>query len=146
LSMHLHAIIDPMFHEHHALVLSFNHLLIHLCHHITHHIHTCHIHPSTSGCCFNDCSSTISIPSTSTISIPSYPYPPPPVVGSMGAYPHSTYSYPPPLAYPYHPPQPTHSGGGDHSGGGENTSQTIQALRRKKRKEMSGPVGMRKFC
>jgi hypothetical protein len=41
--MHLCSIADPMLHQHHALVLSFNHLHIHHRCHILHHIHTLHM-------------------------------------------------------------------------------------------------------
>jgi hypothetical protein len=133
LSMHLHAIIDLMFHQHHALVLSFNHLLIHLCRHIIHHIHTCHIHPSTSGCYFNDCSSTISIPSTSgrwfngrlstfNIFIPS----------TFGISIPSTSTYSLWRWWPL-------GWRGKHLPNNPSSEK-------EKRKEMSGPVGMRKFC
>jgi hypothetical protein len=90
--------------------------------------------PSTSGRCLDDAPPPYSYPPPPPYGYPSYPYPPPPTTSSMGAHSHPTYSYPPHPTYPYPPPQLTHSRGGDHSSGGENTSQTIQAPTRSKKR------------
>jgi hypothetical protein len=127
------SIAGPVPHQHYALGLSFNHLQLSrsiLSHINIHRIHTLHLQSVVHRMeMLLHRIHTIHLHYIATHHIHTLL---PPTGDSSGGPASQPYTYAPPPAYPYPPPQPVRSGGVDNLCDGENTSHTTQAHSRTK--------------